>query len=32
MPGGKRDVGRRLARIVRIVRDVRKAIKWNSPF
>jgi hypothetical protein len=33
MPGWKRDVGRRLdALIVRTVRDVRKAVKWNSPF
>jgi hypothetical protein len=33
MPGWKRDVGRRLdALIVRTVRNVRKAVKWNSPF
>ena len=33
MPGWKRDVGRRLdALIVCTVRDVRKAVKWNSPF
>ena len=33
MPGWKRDVGRRLdALIVRTVPDVRKAVKWNSPF
>jgi hypothetical protein len=33
MPGWKRDVGRRLdAIIVRTVPDVRKAVKWNSPF
>ena len=33
MPGWKRDVGRRLdALIVRTFPDVRKAIKWNSPF
>jgi len=33
MPGWKRDVGKRLdALIVRIVPDVRKAVKWNSPF
>ena len=33
MPGWKRDVGRRLdALIVRNVRNVRKAVKWNSPF
>jgi hypothetical protein len=33
MPGWKRPVGRRLdALIVRIAPDVRKAVKWNSPF
>jgi hypothetical protein len=33
MPEWKSDVGRRLdALIVRIVPDVRKAVKWNSPF
>jgi len=33
MPGWKRDVGRRLDRlIVSTVPDVRKAVKWNSPF
>jgi hypothetical protein len=33
MPGWKRDVGRRLdALVTRTVRDVRKAVKWNSPF
>src|SRR6188768_2681156 len=33
MPGWKRDVGRRLdALIVRDVPNVRKAVKWNSPF
>jgi hypothetical protein len=33
MPGWKREVGRRLdALIVRTVPDVRKAVKWNSPF
>ena len=33
MPGWKRDVGRRFdALIVRTVPDVRKAVKWNSPF
>jgi len=33
MPGWKRDVGRRLdALIVRTIPDVRKAVKWNSPF
>ena len=33
MPGWKRDAGRRLdALIVRNVPDVRKAVKWNSPF
>jgi len=33
MPGWKRDVGRRLdALITRSVPDVRKAVRWNSPF
>ncbi len=33
MPGWKRDVGRHLdALIVRTVPNVRKAVKWNSPF
>ena len=33
MPGWKRDVGRRIdALIVRNVPNVRKAVKWNSPF
>lgn len=33
MPGWKRDIGKRLdALIVRSVPDVRKAVKWNSPF
>ena len=33
MPGWKRDVGRRLdALITRAVPNVRKAVKWNSPF
>ncbi|MGE3149310.1 MAG: DUF1801 domain-containing protein [Pseudorhodoplanes sp.] len=33
MPGWKRDVGKRLdALIVRAVPNVRKAVKWNSPF
>jgi len=33
MPGWKREVGRRLdALIARAVPDVRKAVKWNSPF
>lgn len=33
MPGWKRDVGRRLdGLIVRAVPNVRKAVKWNSPF
>ncbi|HWM46636.1 MAG TPA: DUF1801 domain-containing protein [Xanthobacteraceae bacterium] len=33
MPGWKSGVGRRLdALIVRTVPDVRKAVKWNSPF
>lgn len=33
MPGWKSDIGRRLdALIQRTVPDVRKAVKWNSPF
>jgi hypothetical protein len=33
MPGWKRDMGRRLDElIVGTVPDVRKAVKWNSPF
>lgn len=33
MPGRKRDIGKRLdALIVRSVPNVRKAVKWNSPF
>lgn len=33
MPGWKRDVGVRLdALIVETVPDVRKAVRWNSPF
>ncbi|MBA4032160.1 MAG: hypothetical protein C0478_14900 [Planctomyces sp.] len=33
MPGWKSDLGRRLdTLIVRTVPDVRKAVKWNSPF
>jgi hypothetical protein len=33
MPGWKRDVGRRLdALIARNVPNVRKAVRWNSPF
>jgi hypothetical protein len=33
MPGWKRKLGRRLdALIVRTVPNVRKAVKWNSPF
>jgi hypothetical protein len=33
MPGWKGDVGRRLDALVeRIVPDVRKAVRWNSPF
>ena len=33
MPGWKRDVGRRLdALIARTVPDVRRAVRWNSPF
>ena len=32
MPGWKSNVGRRLDAIIgRAVRDVRKAVKWNSP-
>jgi hypothetical protein len=32
MPGWKRDAGRQLDALVeRIVPDVRKAVKWNSP-
>jgi hypothetical protein len=30
MPGWKRDLGKRLDAL--IVRNVRKAVKWNSPF
>ena len=33
MPGWKRELGKRLdALIVRSVPNVRKAVKWNSPF
>jgi hypothetical protein len=33
MPGWKRDVGRRLdALVVRTVPNIRKAVRWNSPF
>jgi hypothetical protein len=33
MPGWKRDVGRRLdALIERVVPNVKKAMRWNSPF
>jgi hypothetical protein len=33
MPGWKRDIGRRLdALVVRHVPDVRKGVRWNSPF
>ena len=33
MPGWKSDVGRRLDNlIVRVLPDVRKAVRWNSPF
>ena len=33
MPDWKRDVGRRLDEIItRNISDVRKAVKWNSPF
>lgn len=33
MPGWKQDVGRRLDEIItRTVPDVRKGVRWNSPF
>jgi hypothetical protein len=33
MPGWKSDVGRRIDKLIsRTVPDLRKAIKWNSPF
>ena len=33
MPGWKRDVGRRLDKLIaRTVPGVKKAVKWNSPF
>lgn len=33
MPGWKREVGRRLdALIERVAPDVRKAVRWNTPF
>ncbi|GAA4658398.1 hypothetical protein GCM10023347_07040 [Streptomyces chumphonensis] len=33
MPGWKRDVGRHLdTLVVRTVPDVRRAVRWNSPF
>jgi hypothetical protein len=33
MPGWKQDVGRRIDKlVVREIPDVRKAVKWNSPF
>src|SRR5262249_14330266 len=33
LSGWKRDIGRRLdALVVRLVPDVRKAVRWNSPF
>lgn len=33
MPGWKRDVGRRIDELVtRTVPDVRRAVRWNSPF
>lgn len=33
MPGWKQDIGRRLdALIVRTVPEVRKAVRWNTPF
>jgi hypothetical protein len=33
MPGWKRDVGRRLDGLVEeVFPEVRKAVRWNSPF
>ena len=33
MPGWKSEAGRRLDELItRVVPDVRKAVKWNSPF
>lgn len=33
MPGWKREIGRRLDElIVRVVPNVRKAVRWNSPW
>ena len=33
MPGWKHDVGRRLDAVITAnIRDVRKAVKWNTPF
>ncbi|MBT8214403.1 MAG: DUF1801 domain-containing protein [Acidimicrobiia bacterium] len=33
MPGWKSDVGRRLDRLIgEAVTDVRRAVRWNSPF
>ncbi|MFM7113527.1 MAG: DUF1801 domain-containing protein, partial [Planctomycetota bacterium] len=33
MPGWKRDLGARIdAMITRLVPEVRKAVRWNSPF
>ncbi|MGK6356144.1 DUF1801 domain-containing protein [Sphingomonas sp. DT-207] len=33
MPGWKREAGRRLDTLIeRVVPDVRKAVRWNSPF
>jgi hypothetical protein len=33
MPGWKRDVGKRLDKLIeRTVQDVHKAVKWNQPF
>lgn len=33
MPGWKRDVGKRIdALVARTVPDVRKAVRWNTPF
>jgi hypothetical protein len=33
MPGWKREIGRRLDDLVdEVVPDIRKAVRWNSPF
>ncbi|HKY98287.1 MAG TPA: DUF1801 domain-containing protein [Gemmatimonadaceae bacterium] len=33
MPGWKRDIGRKIDSLVeQVVPDVKKAVKWNSPF